>query len=131
MYHQPNVFFSFHLWQVRLTDVERKIICDRLSNAAMPVLSSHLADLQIIINFLSALSSYDPDTSLAEYIAATFSKSEPNYLTGTIKLKHLTSVWLTIKYIETHQLMTRQQVRCCSLINRDNKPLYQNTWPTI
>lgn len=77
----------------------------------MQPLTAHLKELKIVINFLSALPNIEEDSSLKEYIDATFGRGPPEYLSKEIKLKHVKHVWLIVKYAQTDLFMRNKQVQ--------------------
>lgn len=87
---------------------------DRIARALnygvrVPVLTAHLKQLKVVINYLSAMAHIDRDKPLKEYIIATFGK-DPEYLPADAQLRHVKHVWLLVKYVQTDLLKRQHQV---------------------
>ncbi|XP_067935230.1 E3 ubiquitin-protein ligase rnf213-alpha-like [Watersipora subatra] len=78
------------------------------SEKDLHVLRSLLKDLKIVINLLTVMSDIDGEKPLTEYIDYVFGR-EAEYLSKTVKLKHVKQTWLLIKYNQTELHMAQDQ----------------------
>ena len=89
--------------------IELEVSIIKALNANVQILTAHLKELKVVINFLSVLTHVEREDSLFEYMEATFGR-EPDHLSKEVKLKHVKHVWLVVKYAQIDLLMKKNQV---------------------
>ncbi|XP_067937583.1 E3 ubiquitin-protein ligase rnf213-alpha-like [Watersipora subatra] len=106
--------FNLHNQMQALQDSQERLEVDmqeHIINSLTPrisVLTIHLKELKVVINFLSVMTHIDGEESLDEYMNSTFGR-ESGYLSKDVKLKHVKHVWLLVKYTQADLLMKQFQ----------------------
>ena len=80
------------------------------ASCSIPTLSTHLKNLSITINYLSAMSKYDTEQSLIEFMTSTVGTT-PDYLRVDVCVKHIIHVWTILKFAQINALMRSKQVK--------------------
>lgn len=74
-------------------------------------LTLYIKDLMTIISYLTVMPHVAMDQPLSNFMKDTLDlKRMPNYLNDDIKLMHVQSVWLLLRFTQTDSLMRNDQV---------------------